>query len=164
MLITIGQWTFWAGQFFVQKCLALGWCVYLLPLGNNSISIPSFKHILVLLLLSHWVTSNSLQPCGLHHTRLRLSFTISWSLLKLMSIELVMLSNCLILCCPLFFLPSMFPRIWVFSNELALWIRWPKYLSFSFSISPSNEYSGLIFFRIDCLDPLAVQGILKSLL
>ena len=93
-----------------------------------------------------------------------LSFTISWSLLKLMSIESVMSSNHLILCCPLLFLPSIFPSIRVFSNESALHIRWPKYWSFSFSISPSNEYSGLISFRMDWLDLLAAQGTLKSLL
>ena len=93
-----------------------------------------------------------------------LSFTISWSLLKLMSIELVMPSNHLILCCPLLLLPSVFPSIRVFSNELALFIRWPKYWSLSFSISPSNEYSGLISLRIDWLDLLGVQGTLKSLL
>ena len=92
-----------------------------------------------------------------------LSFTISQSLLKLISIESVMLSNHLILCRPIL-LPSVFPSIRVFSNELALPIRWPKYWSFSFSISPSNEYSGLISFRIDWLDLLAVQGTLKSLL
>ena len=78
-----------------------------------------------------------------------LSFTISWSLLKLMSIELMMPSNHLILCCPLLLLPSIFPSIKVFSNELSLCIRWPKYWSFSFGISPCNEYSGLISFRID---------------
>ena len=79
-----------------------------------------------------------------------------------MSIESVMSSNHLILCCPLLLLPSIFPSISVFSNELALHIRWPKYWSFSFSTSPSNEYSGLISFRIDWFDLLAVQGILKS--
>ena len=81
-----------------------------------------------------------------------------------MSIESVMPSNHLILCCPLLLLPSIFPSIRVFSNESVLCIRWPKYWSFSFSISPSNEYSELIFFRIDWLDLLAVQGTLKSLL
>ena len=90
-----------------------------------------------------------------------LSFTISWSLLKFKSIESVMPSNHLILCCPLL-LPSVFPRIRVFSNESVLRIRWPKW-SFSFSISPSNENSGLISFRIDWFDLLAVQGTLKSL-
>ena len=90
------------------------------------------------------------------------SFTISWSLLKLMPIESMMPSNHLILCHPLLLLPSMLPSFRVFSNESALCIRWPKY--WSFSISPSNEYSGLISFRIDWFDLLAVQGILKSLL
>ena len=93
-----------------------------------------------------------------------LSFTISQRLLKLMSIELVMPSNHLILYRPFLFLPSIFPRIRIFSNELALCIRWSKYWNFSFSISPSNEYSGLISFRIDRSDLLAVQGTLKSLL
>ena len=93
-----------------------------------------------------------------------LSFTISWSFLKLMSIESLMPSNHLILCRPLFLLPSIFPSIRVFYNELALHIRWPKDWSFSFSISPSNDYSGLISFRMDWLDLLAVQGTLKSLL
>ena len=93
-----------------------------------------------------------------------LSFTISWSLLKLVSIELVMPSNHLFLCCPLLLLPSIFPSIRVFSNEPVFHIRWPKYWSFSFSISPSNEYSRLISFRIDRFDLLVVQGTLKSLL
>ena len=93
-----------------------------------------------------------------------LSITSSWSLLKLMSIELVMLSNHLTFCCPLFLPPSIFPSIKVFSYESVLRIRWPKDWSFSFSISPFNEYSGLISFRIDWLDLLAVQGTLKSLL
>ena len=90
-----------------------------------------------------------------------LSFSSSQNLLKLMSIELVMPSNHLILCCPLFLLPLVFPSIRVFSNELALRIRWPKYWSFSFSIHPSNEYLGLISFRTDWFDLLAVQGTLK---
>ena len=93
-----------------------------------------------------------------------LSITNSQSLHKLMSIKSVMPSNQLILCCPLLLLPSIFPFIRVFSNELALCIRWPKYWSFSFSISPSNEYSGLISFRIDWLELLVVQGTLNSLL
>ena len=93
-----------------------------------------------------------------------LSITNSWSLFKLMSIELVMPSSHLILCCPLLLPPSIFPIIRVFSNESVLHIRWPKYWSFSFSIGPSNEYSGLISFRMDWLDLLAVQGTLKSLL
>ena len=93
-----------------------------------------------------------------------LSFTISQSLLKLMSIGLLMPSNHLILCRPLLLLPSILPNIRVLSDELAFHIRWPKYWRFSFSISPSNEYSGLISFRMDRLDLLAVQGTLKSLL
>ena len=93
-----------------------------------------------------------------------LSITNSWSLPKLMSIESVMPSNHLILCHPLYPLPSIFPRIRVFSNESLLCIKWPKYWSFRFSISPSNEHPGLICFRVDWLDLLAVQGILKSLL
>ena len=93
-----------------------------------------------------------------------LSPTISWSLLKHMSIELVMPSNHLILCCPLLLPPSVLPSIRVFSSVSVLCIRWPKYWSFSFSISPSNEYSGLISFRIDWFELLAVQETLKSLL
>ena len=96
-----------------------------------------------------------------HHSP---SFTISQSMLKLISIESVMPSNHIILCHPLFFSPSIFPSIRVFSNESALPISWPKYWSFSFSISPSNEYSRLISFRMDWFDLLAVQGALKSLL
>ena len=93
-----------------------------------------------------------------------LSIANSWTLLKLMSIESLMPSNHLILGHPLLFLPSVFPSIRVFSNESILRIRWPNYWSFSFSISPSSEYSGLISFRMDWLDLLAVQGTLKSLL
>jgi len=102
-------------------------------------------------------------PCAAAH-QASLSITNSQSLLKLMSIESVMPSNHLILCCPLLLLPSIFPSIRVFSNESVLHIRWPKYWSFSFNVSPSNEYSGLISFRMDWLDLLAVQGTLKSLL
>ena len=93
-----------------------------------------------------------------------LSFTVSQSLLKLISIESMMPSNHIILCCPLLLLPSVFPSIRVFSNEAVLRIRWPKYWSFSFSINPSSEYSGLLSFRIDRFDLLAVQGTLKTLL
>ena len=108
--------------------------------------------------------SNSLRPHGLTAVhQASLSITTSWSFLKLMSIKSVMPSNHLILCCHL--LPSsIFASIRVFSNESVLHIRWPKFWSFSFSISPSNEYSGLIPFRMDWLDLLAVQGTLKSLL
>ena len=104
--------------------------------------------------------SDFLQPSA----RAPLSITNSWSLLKLMSIESVMPSSHLIPCHSLLLLPSIFPSIKVFSNESALHIRWPKNWSFSFSTSPSNEYSGLISFRIDWIDLLTVQGILKSLL
>ena len=97
-------------------------------------------------------------------SRASLSITTSQSLLKLMSIEWVMPSSHLILCLPLLLPPSIFPSIWVFSNESVLHIRWPKYWSFSFSINPSNEYSGLISFRMNWLNLLAIQGILKSLL
>ena len=96
--------------------------------------------------------------------RASLSFAISQSLLKLMSIEPMMPSNHLILCRPLLLLPPVFPEIRVSSNESVLGIRWPEYWSFSFSISPSSEYSGLISLRMDWLDLLAVQGTLKSLL
>ena len=92
-----------------------------------------------------------------------LSFTISWSLLKLMSMESVMPSNHLILCCPLLLLPLIFPSIRVFSNELALCPRWPNYWSFSFSITPFSEYSRLISFRFDYFDLLSVQGTLMGL-
>ena len=106
--------------------------------------------------------SDSLQPHGLQHARLPCPSTIPWSLLKLMFMESVMPSSHLVLCCHLLLQPSILPSIRVFSNELALHIRWPKY--WSFSISPSSEYSGLISFRIDWFDLLAVQGALKSLL
>ena len=112
---------------------------------------------------SHSVVSNSLLPHGLHAVhQASLCITNSQSLLKLMSIEWMMPTNHLILCHP-FLLPSIFPSIRVFFNELVLCIRWPKYWSFSFSISPSNEHSGLISFRMDWVDLLAVQGALKSL-
>ena len=108
--------------------------------------------------------SDFLRPHGLQRARLPCPITSSWSLLKLMSIESVMPSNHLILCRPLLLLLSIFPSIRVFSNESALCIRRPNYWSFSFDISPSNEHSGLISFRMDWLDLLVVQGTLKSLL
>ena len=107
--------------------------------------------------------SNSVTPWTVA-PQASLSFTISCSLLKLMSIESVMPPNHLILCRPFLLLPSIFPSFWVFSNDSALHIRWPNYWSFSFSISPSSEYSGLISFRMDWFDLTAVQGILKGLL
>ena len=111
------------------------------------------------------IVSDSATPLTAAHqaSHLPSSITNSRSLLKLMSIEAVMPSNHLILC-HLLLLPSIFPSIRAFSNESVICIRWPKYWSFSFSISPSNEYSGLISFRMDWLDVLAVQGTLKSLL
>ena len=112
------------------------------------------KNHCIQLFVTPWTATHHVSP----------SFPISWSLLKFMSIELVMLSKHLILCCPFPLSLSLFPSIRVFSNELALCIRWPKYWSFSFSISPSNNYSGLISIRIDWFDLLAVQGTLKSLL
>ena len=110
-----------------------------------------FSHSAVSNFATLWTAAHQASP----------SYTIAWSLLKLMSIELVMPSNHLILCCPLL-LPSIFPSITVFSSDSAFHIRWPKYWSFSFSISASNEYSGLISFKIDWFDLLAVQGALKS--
>ena len=112
-------------------------------------------------LLSHVQVFTTLRTAACQAS---LSITNSQSLPKLMSIKMVTPSNHLILCCPLLLLPSIFPSIRVFSNESSLHIRWPKYWSFSFSISPSNEHSGLISFRMDWLDLLVVQGTLKSLL
>ena len=120
--------------------------------------ILSRSHLLLLLLFSCSVVSDSLRPHGLQHYQASLSFTISWSLLKPMSIEWMTPSNHLILCRPLFFMLSVFPTTKVFSSESVLRIRWPKYWSFSFNLSPSSEYLGLISFRIDWLDLLAVQG------
>ena len=114
------------------------------------------------LLFSHWIVSDSATPWTAAYQS-SLSLPIFQSLLKLMSIESVMPSSHLILSHPLLLLPSVFPDIRVFSNESVLHIRWPKYWSFSFSSSPTNEYSGLIPFRIDLCDLLAVQGTLKNL-
>ena len=108
--------------------------------------------------------SDSWRPHGLQHARLTCLSPTPGAYSKLMSIAFVMSSNHLSLCRPLLLPPSIFPSIRVFSNELALYIRWPKYWSFNFSISPSSEYSGLISVRIDRLDLLAVQGTLKSIL
>ena len=121
------------------------------PVGGGGI-VQSLSH--VQLFVTPWTAA----------CQASLSITNSWSLLKLMSIELVVPSNQLILCCLLFLLPSIFPSSKVLSNESLLHIRWPKYWSFSFSIIPSIEYSGLISFRMDWLYHFAVQGILKSLL
>ena len=132
-----------------------------------SILLP---HLFLLLIPYQFSSVQFLSPIRLFATPwtaaclASLFITYSWSLLKLMSIESVMPSNHLILRQPLLLLPSIFPSIRVFSNELALHIRWPKYWSFSFNISASNEHSGLISFRMDWLDLLGVQGTLKSLL
>ena len=115
------------------------------------------------LLFSRSVMSDSVTPWTVAH-QASLSFTGSQSWLKLMPIELVMSSNQLILCCPLLLLPSIFPRIRVFSNELAFCIKWPKYWSFNFSTGPFSEHSGWIAFRIGWFDILVVQGTLESLL
>ena len=122
----------------------------------STVLIPHFQESSVQSLSRVWLFAT---PWTAAH-QASLSITNSQSLLKLMSIELVMLSNHLILCCPLLLLPSIFPSR-VFSSELVLHIRWPKYWSFSFSISPSNEYSGLICFRMDWLDLLATKGLSK---
>ena len=123
-----------------------------LKVCNKDDVIPSLSHV--------WLFANPwIAGC-----QASLSFTTSQSLLKLMSIVSMMPSNHFILCHPFLLLPSIFPSIRVFSSELTVCIRWPKYWSFSFSISPSNEYSGLISFRIDWFDLLAFQGTLKSLL
>ena len=141
---------------------------FLLRLNNTPLYVYLTFYLSVHLLTT-LVVVQSLSHVRLFATRwtaarqASLSFAISRSLLKLMSIELVMPSN-LTLCPPLVLLPSIRPSIMVFSNVSALRIRWPKYWRFSFSICPSSEYSGLISFRTDWLDPLAVQGTLKSLL
>ena len=134
-------------QLWLKKMLSC-WNSY----KQRIISVQLLSH--VQLFATPWTTAHQAS----------LSFTISCSLLKLMSIESVMPLKYLALCHPLLLLPSIFPSIRVFSNESVLCIRWPKYWSFSFSITPSSEYSWLISFRIDCFDLLAVQGTLKSLL
>ena len=123
---------------------------------------PTFCYFIDILLFSCSVVSDCATPWTAAHQAF-LFFTIFQSLVRLMSTELVMPCNLLILCHPFLLPPSIFPSIRVFSNEWTLGIRWPKYWSFSFSISPSNEYSGLISFRMDWFDLLAVQGTLGSL-
>ena len=150
------MWT-WLKQFSMHTsilCSLANYPSYFSPCP--SLTVLSSVHLLsrVWLFVTPWTTA----------CQASLSFTNSWSLPKLMSIESVMPSNHLILCQPLLLLPSIFPSIRIFSNGSALHIRWPKYRSFSFSVSPSNEYSGLIFFRMDWVDLLAVQGTHKSLL
>ena len=137
---------------------------------SRSKSQRSRSHVLGAVFAIHFSSVQSLSHVRLFVTpwtaadQASLSITNSWSLFKLMSIESVIPSNHLILCRPLLLLPSIFPSIRVFSHESVLCIRWPKYWRFSFSISPSKEYSGLISFRMDWLDLLAVQETLKSLL
>ena len=128
-------------------------CCPILKGWESIFSSVQFIHNHVQLFATPWTSAHQAS----------LSFTISQSLLKLISIELMLPSNHLLLCHPLL-LPSIFPSIQVFSNNLALHIRWPKYWNFSFGINPTNEYSGLISFRIDWFDLPAVQGTLKSLL
>ena len=128
-------------------------CLLHWQMGSLPLASPVYSSVQLL----------SVTPWTVAH-QVSLSITNPWSLVKLMSITSVMPSNHLILCCPLLLLSSIFPSIRVFSNESVLRIRWPMYWSFSFSISPSNEYSGPISFRMDWFDLLAVQGTLKSLL
>ena len=132
-------------------------CIGIFKLQNNTVVVVVID---ILLLSCVWLF---VTPWTAAH-QASLSFTISWSLLKLISIDSMIPSNHLILCQTLPFLPSIFPSITVFSNEMTLCIRWPKYWNFNFSLSPYNDYSELISFRMDLLDLLAVQGTLKSLL
>ena len=134
---------------FCLKHVNINYCFYQ---AHFFVSVQLLSR--VLLFVTPWTTARQAS----------LSITNSQSLPKLMSIELVMPSSHLILCCPLLLLPSIFPSFRVFSNESALHIRWPKYWSFSFNISPSNEHPGLVSFRMEWLDLLAVQGTVKSLL
>ena len=126
--------------------------------------IYQFHTVIYHLLFSCSVMSRSLLLCELQHARLSCPSLAPWVCSNSCPLKSMIPANHLSLCCPLLLLPSMFPSIKIFSSELALCIRWPKYWSFSFSISPSSEYSGLIYFRMDWLDLLAVHGTLKSLL
>ena len=151
---------------FTKKKITLN--ISQLGCGDSSVWVSPYDHVKISYVLFSSV--HSLSRVWLSVTswtaahEASLSITNCWSLLKPMSIELVMPSNHLILCCPLLLLPSIFPSIRVFSNESVPRMRWPKYQSFSFNISPFNEHPGLISFRMDWLDLLAVQGTLKSLL
>ena len=145
----------WMYSYVSLFCLTFCGCFYEISKTGTSVqfsSVQSLSH--VQLFTTPWTTA----------CQASLSITNCWSLPKPMSIKSVMPSKHLILCRPLLLLPSIFPSIRVFSNESALCIRWPKYWSFSFNISPSNEHPGLICFRMDWLDLLAIQGTLKSLL
>ena len=126
---------------------------------HHCVNLVSVRVLSCSFQFSHSVMSDSLRPHGLQHARCPCPSPNPHSLLKLMSIESVMPSNHLFLCCSLLLLPSVFPSIRVFSSESVLCIRWPKYWSFSFNIIPSKEIPGLISFRMDWLDPLAVQGL-----
>ena len=155
-------------KYYIKNCWSLVWQIphgAAKPVCHNYWSLSTVEPVLLnsSVQFSCSVMFHSVTPWTAAHQN-SLSITNSQSLLRLMSIESVMPSNHLILCCSLLLLPSIFPSIRVFSSESVLRIRWPKYWSFSFSISPSNEYSRLISFRLDWLDLLAVQGTLKSLL
>ena len=142
----------------ISKCQSRFWNCSSADCCGLSHFTSCLSSSVVVVVFSCSVMSSSLQPHGLQH------FTVSWSLLRLMSIESVVPSKYLILCHPLLLLPSIFPSIRVFSKQSALCIRWPKHWSFRFNISPANEYLGLISFRVDWFHLLAVQGTLKSLL
>ena len=168
------QCSFWLSTSSIRNQKSLLWCVWsyfiLYSLSSFFPFFPPFSlfigfvFLFPFIQLSRSIMSNSLRPYRLQHTQASLSITNSQSLLKLISIELMMQSSHFIVCRPLLLQPSIFPSIRVFSSETVLCIKWPKYWSFSFSISLSNEYSGLISFEIDWLDLLADQGTLKSLL
>ena len=152
--------SFWKGDYLRRK----GWVVKYLWLYSSNRRGRALNWGVWAFLISQFSRDRLFTTPWTAAHQASLSITNSWSLLKLMSIESVMPSNHLILCCPLLLLPSILSSIRVFSSESVLHIRWPKYWSFSFNISPSNEHSGLISFRMDWLDLLAVQGTLKSLL
>ena len=148
-MTNIGSWamlTLYIHIFYGREATLIAEFVKNLPAMQEFNSVQSLSH--VWLFATPWIAAHQAS----------LSFTVSWSLLKLTSIELAVPSSHLTLCCPLLLLPSIFPSIRVFSNESALCIRWPKYWNFSFSISPSSEYSGSISFRIEWFDLFAVQG------
>ena len=165
-------WGVWQDSAYIKRslwALFVSFCDWLLSPSMFLRFIPVVvcignKFLFMAEQFSCLVVSAALWPPWTAACQASLSITNSWTLLKLMPIESVMPSSHLILCCPLLLLPSIFPRIRVFSSESVLPIRWPEYWSFSFSISPSDDYSGLISFRMDWLDLLAVQGTLKRLL
>ena len=166
--LRIRQPKYWSFSFSISPfneysgliAFRVGWFDLLAVQGTLKSLLP----LLLLLLLRRFSRVQLCETPWSAACQVSLSITNSWSLVKLMSIKSLIPSNHLILCHPLLLPPSVFPSIRVFFNESLLHIRWPKYWSFSFSISPFNEYSGLISFRMDWLDFLAVQGTLKSLL